>query len=160
MSKMLIRDILELTFFSDDLDEEVTIRGWLSSMLAALWDEGEGFSGKRPLGNSGWEYAPVAMLIEYGALDGEVQASITTVTKDGLADETETISEVIRFDQSVYRTLIADAIIEMGNTPPASITTPPYTPTTPAPWEVVPNPNWWETWTVNHTDPKEEIDED
>ena len=32
-----------------------TIGGYLVALLAALWDEGECFSPKRPFGNSGWE---------------------------------------------------------------------------------------------------------
>jgi hypothetical protein len=32
------------------------IRDYLVELLAALWDQGEQFSGKRPLGDSGWEY--------------------------------------------------------------------------------------------------------
>lgn len=31
-----------------------TWRQWLRSALSALYEEDEGFSGKRPLGNSGW----------------------------------------------------------------------------------------------------------
>jgi hypothetical protein len=33
-----------------------TIRAYLVELLAALWNQGEQFSGKRPLGNSGWRY--------------------------------------------------------------------------------------------------------
>jgi hypothetical protein len=33
-----------------------TIRTYLVELLAALWDQGEQFSGKRPLRDSGWEY--------------------------------------------------------------------------------------------------------
>jgi hypothetical protein len=33
-----------------------TVKEYLVELLAHLWDEGEGFSGKRPFGNSGWEY--------------------------------------------------------------------------------------------------------
>lgn len=32
-----------------------TVKGYLKALLFTLWDEGEGFSGKRPFGNSGWE---------------------------------------------------------------------------------------------------------
>lgn len=33
-----------------------TVKGYLKALLFTLWDEGEGFSGKRPFGNSAWEY--------------------------------------------------------------------------------------------------------
>lgn len=32
-----------------------TVKGYLKALLFTLWDEDEGFSGKRPFGNSGWE---------------------------------------------------------------------------------------------------------
>jgi hypothetical protein len=48
------RDILSLPIDQDDV-EAATIGEYLAELLHALWAEGEGFSGKRPLGNSGWE---------------------------------------------------------------------------------------------------------
>lgn len=33
-----------------------TVRDYLIQLLAEVWRHGEGFSGKRPFGNSGWEY--------------------------------------------------------------------------------------------------------
>ncbi len=32
-----------------------TVRDYFVELAAAVWREGEGFSGKRPFGNSGWE---------------------------------------------------------------------------------------------------------
>lgn len=43
-----------------------TIRGYLIALLTALWEHGEGFSGKRPFGNSGWEYDLYAALGKAG----------------------------------------------------------------------------------------------
>ena len=40
--------------------------GWLRACLSALISEGEGFSGKRPLGNSGWLGDLFECLEEYG----------------------------------------------------------------------------------------------
>lgn len=34
-----------------------TVRGFLVALLRLLWEYGESFSGKRPWGNSGWQYA-------------------------------------------------------------------------------------------------------
>jgi hypothetical protein len=39
-------------------------------MLTKLWAEGEGFSGKRPFGNSGWEYDVYRFLVASGAVAG------------------------------------------------------------------------------------------
>jgi hypothetical protein len=47
-------DILNIHFDSADLNANVTIREYLKKLLCTLIIEGEGFSGKRPLGNSGW----------------------------------------------------------------------------------------------------------
>lgn len=33
-----------------------TVRGYLIVLLDAVWSERDGFSGKRPFGNSGWQY--------------------------------------------------------------------------------------------------------
>lgn len=35
--------------------DDPTWRGWLRACFLAVLSEGEGFSGKRPLGNSGWQ---------------------------------------------------------------------------------------------------------
>lgn len=48
------------------LADGTTVREFLKACLSALIDEGEAFSGKRPLGNSGWE-AELAHAI--GAVD-------------------------------------------------------------------------------------------
>ena len=47
--------VLSCPMESNDADVS-TIRDYLVSLLAAVWTEGEGFSGKRPFGNSSWEY--------------------------------------------------------------------------------------------------------
>lgn len=46
------------------------IRGYLKALLTELWAEGEGFSGKRPFGNSGWEYELYVALIMGGVVKG------------------------------------------------------------------------------------------
>lgn len=47
-----------------------TIRAYLVALLSELWTEGEGFSGKRPFGNSGWEADLQAPLVIAGVVDG------------------------------------------------------------------------------------------
>jgi hypothetical protein len=49
-----------------------TLREYFHELLETLWTEGEGFSGKRPFGNSGWEYDVYAALIHAGAIEGEL----------------------------------------------------------------------------------------
>jgi len=48
-----------------------TVRGYLIALLAALWAEGEGFSGKRPFGSSGWEDDLYTALAQAGVIEGE-----------------------------------------------------------------------------------------
>ena len=50
--------------------EKITFRKYLKLLLETLWKEGEGFSGKRPFGNSGWEHELYHGLIEIGSLEG------------------------------------------------------------------------------------------
>jgi hypothetical protein len=50
----------------DDNEAFDTVRDYLKGLLQNLWIEGEGFSGKRPFGNSGWEYDLYQPLIAVG----------------------------------------------------------------------------------------------
>jgi len=63
-------EILELKMTSDI--GETTTREWLRELLLTLWREGEGFSGKRPFGNSGWEFDAYAALIKAGVVKGKL----------------------------------------------------------------------------------------
>lgn len=49
-----------------------TVKDYLKCLLKTLWGEGEGFSGKRPFGNSGWEYELYSALVVNGLCAGEV----------------------------------------------------------------------------------------
>ena len=67
---MQTKDILKLKLSGDF--EGTTIRGYLSQLLTALWDEGEGFNSKRPFGNSAWEYDLYLPLIKAGVVEGKL----------------------------------------------------------------------------------------
>lgn len=41
--------------------------------MRTLWSETEGFSGKRPFGNSGWEFDLYKPLVEAGAIKGKIE---------------------------------------------------------------------------------------
>lgn len=64
----------------DENDAEAkTIGEYLRNLLLAVWQEKEGFSGKRPFGNSSWEYELVALVkagIKIGVIDefGDVES--------------------------------------------------------------------------------------
>lgn len=51
---------------------EQTIRGYLINLLYTPWQEGEGFSGKRPMGDSSWQYDLIITLVKGGAVPGSV----------------------------------------------------------------------------------------
>jgi hypothetical protein len=72
MSKFDGKAILAIEFECDELDGRVTIGGYLIKLLETLWEEGEGFSGKRPFGNSGWERDLYKPLIAAGVIRGEL----------------------------------------------------------------------------------------
>ncbi len=75
----------------------ITIRGYLAALLIQLWKQGESFSGKRPFGNSGWEFMIYASLIKHGVVSGEL-------------DEDDFVEEV---DDKKADTLVLEAIREM-----------------------------------------------
>ena len=64
-----LKDALEVRFNSDAGDN-ITVRDYLRKLLERLWIEQEGFSGKRPFGNSGWDYELFAPLIKSGHISG------------------------------------------------------------------------------------------
>ena len=84
-------DIGRLTFFSEDLDKEMTIKEFLKKLLLTLWDEEEMFSGKRPFGNSGWKYDIYKCLIRNKIIDGKSD-------EDDYVDEcdSESADEIIK----------------------------------------------------------------
>jgi len=62
--------LLDVTFQCDDLNREISIREYLGELLSTMWAEGEGFSSKRPFGNSGWEFDLYRALVKCGAVEG------------------------------------------------------------------------------------------
>jgi hypothetical protein len=64
---------LDMKFDSDDLGP-VTFREYFHRLLQTLWYEDEGFSGKRPFGNSGWSWDLFRGLVACGVIKGSVDA--------------------------------------------------------------------------------------
>lgn len=71
MENKTLLDALEIRFDSD-AGKNITIRHYLFSLISVLWKEQECFSGKRPFGNSGWDYDLYVPLIKNGFLAGEI----------------------------------------------------------------------------------------
>ncbi len=61
--------VLDLPMQPNDA-RATTVREYLVALLAEVWTEKEGFSGKRPFGNSGWEYDLYLPLLKAGLVDG------------------------------------------------------------------------------------------
>lgn len=74
-------EILDLPMESNDANAG-TVREYLRALLLAAWEEGEGFSGKRPFGNSGWERELYLPLVKAGAVVGKLDG-------DGYIDEVD-----------------------------------------------------------------------
>lgn len=87
--------------FDSDAGRDLTIREWLISLLTRVWIEQDEFSGKRPWGNSGWDYDVYLPLIKAGLVSGEV----------GGEDEGEWLDDV---DSDTGRALVAAMIRRLG----------------------------------------------
>lgn len=74
-------EILKFHMKENDAGAE-TIGEYLSQLLVNLIDEGEGFSSKRPFGNSGWIYELYLPLVDGGFVEGSLD-------EDGYLEEIE-----------------------------------------------------------------------
>ena len=64
-------DYSKIPMQENDADAK-TIGEYLLKLLLTLWDEKESFSGKRPFGNSSWEYEIYTALISSGVIMGSL----------------------------------------------------------------------------------------
>lgn len=64
-------EILALPMQDNDADA-ATIKDYLKALLSELWREQEGFSGKRPFGNSDWTKDLVLPLVKANVINGRV----------------------------------------------------------------------------------------
>jgi hypothetical protein len=62
-----VRHILALPMDANDAGA-TTIGDYLRKLSSEVWRENEGFDGKRPFGDSGWEYVVYAALAKGGAI--------------------------------------------------------------------------------------------
>lgn len=51
-----------------------TVGEYLAALLTELWREDEGFSGKRPFGNSGWKWEVYFALVREGVVYGVIDS--------------------------------------------------------------------------------------
>ncbi|MFJ8690195.1 hypothetical protein [Micromonospora wenchangensis] len=90
------RRVLDLPLPDNDA-EAATVRDYLIKLLGKVWDEGECFDGKRPFGNSGWDYDLHQPLVTNGLVEGRMDT-------DGYVEE---------IDREAAYHLIAAAIREL-----------------------------------------------
>lgn len=64
--------VLAVMVEQSDLEGAMTVRQYLGALLSTLWEEGERFGGKRPFGNSGWEYDLYRPLVKAGIIEGQL----------------------------------------------------------------------------------------
>lgn len=95
--------VLDLPMRSDVAETEgvETIRAYLGKLLSTLWDEGESFSGKRPFGDSGWEYDLIAVLVDHKLIKGTL-------------DDFGGINTMSDAEEAKGKKLIASAIKDMA----------------------------------------------
>jgi len=70
--------------FSSSAGDDLTVREYLRMLLMAVWNEGEGFSGKRPFGNSGWEGDIFDPLVKAGFIPGTIDPYGYAVVNSGV----------------------------------------------------------------------------
>lgn len=66
------KNIGSLEFYCNDLGKKISIHDYLIELLKTLWEEQDEFSGKRPFGNSGWDYDLIGCLIANHIIEGKL----------------------------------------------------------------------------------------
>lgn len=100
ISPATARQVLDLPMPDGNDAGATTIRDYLIRLLTEVWRENEGFSGKRPFGNSGWDYDLYGPLVETGLIRGRLD-------EDGFIEDVD--------DEAGARLVLA-AIAELGRT--------------------------------------------
>lgn len=93
------QDILKCPMQKNDAKAR-TVGEYLAQLLATLWYEGEGFSGKRPFGNSAWEYEIYEALARAGFLGNSLvfdeDGYVDSFSQEGEDRANELIQRTIR----------------------------------------------------------------
>lgn len=98
-------NILDIKMRANDAEAE-TLREYLKMLLWTLWNEGEGFLGKRPFGNSSWSFDLYNALADAGLVQPEY-------TNYGTEEEPEYEYEFSAADFEQANALIFNAIEEV-----------------------------------------------
>jgi|SRR6185437_2403463 len=69
LSDMSREQVFAIPMERNDIDAP-TVGEYLKALLMHLWEDGEGFSGKRPFGNSGWNWDLYTAVVRAGLTTG------------------------------------------------------------------------------------------
>lgn len=72
---MNCQEILDSCMVEHEYGKKVTLREYFKLLLTTMWSEGEGFSGKRPFGNSGWDLDVLSGLGRLGVIEAEFDSN-------------------------------------------------------------------------------------
>jgi hypothetical protein len=81
LTKPTPQQVLDLELPENDANAP-TVRAYLGTLLMNVWVDGEGFSGKRPFGNSGWQGDFDRAFIRAGWVEG-------TLDEEGWVDSVD-----------------------------------------------------------------------
>ncbi len=81
-----------------------TVREYLLNLAHKCWEEGEGFSGKRPFGNSGWEHEIYTAIAKSGMIEAKFDSD------PGYEND------LLDFDQPAANRLMNNAFLALGST--------------------------------------------
>jgi len=100
--------------FDADCGDNITVRDYLFHLLKTLWAEGEGFSGKRPFGNSGWDYEIITPLWRAGFIKGNKPTADNemNLSKEHQADAESYVFELI--ESAIYGAKAVPRLQEEG----------------------------------------------
>jgi hypothetical protein len=90
-----LRRALDDIRFDSDAGANLTVRDYLAKLLDAVWVEGEGFSGKRPFGNSGWEMDLYTPLVDDGFIAGKIDREYGTYDIDDYVAASDYVRKLI-----------------------------------------------------------------
>jgi hypothetical protein len=77
------QEILDKEYHFSDAGAD-SLRQYFKNLVYVLWQEEEGFSGKRPFGNSGWQYAVYYCLRDFGL-----------VTEDDIDNDYHKVNQIV-----------------------------------------------------------------
>jgi hypothetical protein len=90
-----IAGALDVRIEQSDAGDNITVRDYLRILLETLWDKGESFGGKRPFGNSNWEYELYRPLVDAGYIKGQIGARGVVTEVDDESDAHAFVARLI-----------------------------------------------------------------